>query len=108
MKIIRTPHNVIFLSDNDVSHEISFPYSHEDFTDDDLLEYLAGDVYFYTSVSPFTLEETFNTWMDASDSEAYAHQIRLSQGFYLDCTQSERDHMDYLISDLDNDDGAQL
>lgn len=118
MKIIRdnfhaSSFNVIYHSDNEVLHVISYPhtefYSQEDFTDEDLLEYLAGDVYLYTSIGSPDLEDQFITWgRDPKESENHARQIRLSYGFYLDCTQRERDHMNFLVSDLDNSDGVEL
>lgn len=80
-------------------------------TDDELLEWLAGDVYLYQEMHEHyeALENFFvHIGLSANEASQYARQVRSSYGFYLDCTKRERDHMNFLVSDLDNSDGAEL
>lgn len=80
-------------------------------TDDDLLAWLAGDVYLYRALHrriKFVTDFYLRFGFTQSEADRYASQVISSYGFYLDCTQRERDHMDYLISDLDTQPGVEL
>lgn len=80
-------------------------------TDDDFLEWLAGDIYLYQTMNrriAFVTDFYLRLGATQEEADRYSSQVLSSYIFYLDCTQSERDHIDYLLSDLDSSPGVEL